>query len=272
MLEALFSTALPVIGVVHLPPLPGSPANTADAEACLSAARSDAGIYADAGVDALLLENHGDAPFPKERVEPHVTAFLAIATRALRSEFDLPTGVNCLRNDALSALAIAAMAGAAFIRVNVLLGATATDQGLIEGRAHDLLRYRRQLQAEVAILADVEVKFGTPLYCPAMADLAPALVHRGGADALIVTGAATGSAPAPGRISEVKEAAPPGTPVLCGSGVTADNLAEVATRADGLIVGSAFKRDGIVSGAVDSDRVHRFMEAVARHRERLASG
>jgi membrane complex biogenesis BtpA family protein len=271
MLEALFSTALPVIGVVHLPPLPGSPANAADAETCLHAARSDARIYAEAGVDALLLENHGDAPFPKERVEPQVTAFLAIAARALRSEFALPTGINCLRNDALSALAIAAMSGAVFIRVNVLLGVTATDQGLIEGRAHDLLRYRERLQAKVAILADVEVKFGTPLYRPPLADLAPSLVQRGGADALIVTGSATGCAPAPGRISEVKDAAPRGTPVLCGSGVTSDNLPEVATRADGLIVGSAFKRGGIVSGAVDPDRVRHFMDAVRDQRDRQVS-
>ena len=256
-----------LVGMVHLPPLPGSPRGDATPEACLERALEDARALAEGGMPALLIENHGDAPFGKGRTPPHVAAFLALAVHVLRAETGLPIGVNCLRNDAATALGAAAMAGGSFMRVNVLLGVTATDQGLIEGCAERLLRYRRHLEADVAILADVDVKFGTPLYRPSVADLVGALVERGGADGLIVTGSATGRAPDPDDVAAVRAAAPPDVAVLAGSGVNVGNLRALAAHAEGAIVGTGVKRGGLVEAPVDPERVAELVRiASARHR------
>lgn len=128
---------------------------------------ADAEALAAGGVDGLILENFGSAPFARgtgqQRIPPHQVACLALLARACCDRFDVPVGVNCLRNDALSALGIAAAAGAGFMRVNVHTGAMVTDQGIIEGEAHRTLRYRRSLGAKVSIYADVLVKHAQPL-------------------------------------------------------------------------------------------------------------
>jgi membrane complex biogenesis BtpA family protein len=160
-------------------------------------------------------------------------------------------------------LAIACAAGARFIRVNVLCCARVTDQGLIQGIAHDLLRDRRGLCADgVAIYADVDVKHSAPLAARPLADEVHDLVDRGGADALIVSGRATGQAADLEQLREVRSAAGE-TPVLLGSGVTAQSAARWLTLADGLIVGSSLKVDGKTSNPVDPSRVRELSESVA---------
>ena len=186
---------------------------------------------------------------------------LAVIARALREECRCPTGVNVLRNDALSALGAAAAAAAAFVRVNVLHGVAATDQGLVEGRAAEALRYRRSLGIATEIWADVEVKFATPLYDPGFEAAIRAAARRSGADRLLVTGEATGSPPSLERVRAAKAAAG-ATPVLVASGVDRDNVASLLAACDGVIVGSAFKEDGDVAHPVDSNRVAYFMNEV----------
>ncbi|MAB91030.1 MAG: phosphorybosylanthranilate isomerase [Planctomycetes bacterium] len=251
------------IGVVHLHPLPGAPSAQRDFDAVLEAAMSDAQAYKDAGFDAVLVENHGDAPFRKERCEPHVAASLALCARQIRDAYGLPVGINCLRNDAHSALGAAAVSGAAMIRVNVLVGAVATDQGLIEGCADSLLRYRQRLGAEVDVLADVNVKFGTPLYDAPAPALAVTTIERGGARGVIVTGSQTGSPPDVEQVAAIKDAVGTRGPVLVGSGADPANVAAFAAHCDGFIVGSSCKRNGDPHQAVDVDRARAFMSAVS---------
>src|SRR5262249_12302675 len=148
----------PVIGVLHAPPLPGSPRFGGDTSAVLAAVLHDADALAAGGVDALLLENFGDAPFFPRRVPAATVAHMTALAAEVRRRFDLPLGINLLRNDGCGALTVAQAVGGAFIRVNVLCGARVTDQGIIEGIAHRLLRDRAALGAEgVQILADVDV-------------------------------------------------------------------------------------------------------------------
>ena len=265
-------TAAPVpvglIGVVHLPAMPGDPGRQAvEFEAVLDHAMADAGALASGGVEALILENFGSAPFFRgtagERVPPHQLAILAVLARQCVQRFEIPVGVNCLRNDAPAALGIAAAVGAGFIRVNVHTGAYVTDQGLIEGEAHHTLRYRQALGAagRVAILADVLVKHAAPL-----APLSPtAAVHdcleRGLADAVIVTGDATGAPLALELLQEVRRAAGE-RPVLVGSGLTPQRAADLAPLADGAIVGTWLKEGGEVHAPVDVERVRQLAAAV----------
>lgn len=250
-----------VLGMVHLRPLPGSPLVSESIDAIEQRAIAEAQVLAAHHVDALLIENFGDVPFAAESVPPITLTVMSRIARELKREIGLPLGINVLRNDSRGALAVAVAAGAEFIRVNVLSGARVTDQGVVAGRAEQLLRERAALDARrVAILADVAVKHSAPLAARPLADEVTDLIERSLADAIIVTGAATGGAIDRADLELVAEAAED-TPVLLGSGVTPANVAELMPWADGVIVGSALKRDGKASETVDPARVAEFMNA-----------
>ncbi|MEW7983602.1 MAG: BtpA/SgcQ family protein [Candidatus Sedimenticola endophacoides] len=253
----------PVIGMVHLAPLPDAPGYDGDLERVRRRALRDAEALAEGGVDALMLENFGDAPFYPGRVPAHVVAHMSVIAARVRQAFDLPLGINCLRNDALSALAIAHAAGGGFIRVNILTGARVTDQGLVQGQAHDLLRERERLRAHaIRILADVDVKHSTALGAARpLAEEVTDLIRRGLADGVIVSGGGTGLPTDRGQVRAVKHAAG-GTPVFIGSGVTPGMAREYARLCDGLIVGTALKRAGSAGNAVDARRVRELMAAL----------
>lgn len=223
----------------------------------------DAESLATGGVDAIVVENFGSAPFAKgvgeRRIPPHQAAAIAIVCADLGAAVDVPIGVNCLRNDARSALGIAAAAGSAFVRVNVHVGAYVTDQGLIEGEADETLRYRQALGAPIALWADVLVKHASPLAPTTATQAVHDCLHRGLADAVIVTGDATGSPVDHALLSEVRHAAGNAS-VFLGSGLSEHNAASLAPLADGAIVGTAFKRDGDVRAPVDAVRVRALCE------------
>jgi len=251
----------PVIGMLHLAPLPGSPQASQSLAAITERALSDAAALAAGGCHALMMENFGDVPFYPGRVPAVVVAAMTAIAAAVRRQTPLPLGINVLRNDGQSALAVAIGAGAEFIRVNVLSGARVTDQGLIQGIAHDLLRDKAQLGATgVRILADADVKHAAPLAARELGDEVKDLLLRGLADAVIVSGSGTGQPVSIAKLKMVKEAAQ-GRPVLIGSGATAASLAELAPYADGFIVGTALKQDGISANPVDPKRVKEFMAA-----------
>jgi membrane complex biogenesis BtpA family protein len=261
----LFGGVKPVIGMLHLPPLPGSPAGGA-LDAAMARARADADALGAAGVDGLIVENFGDAPFAKDRVPPATVAAMAVVCREIRREHNVPLGVNVLRNDAESALSIAAVTGCDFVRVNVHVGAVVADQGIIEGKARETLLLRRALGAEVLVFADVRVKHARPLAGEAdLVDEARETRERGLADALILSGVATGRPADPADLRRVREAIP-GTPVLAGSGVTLANLAEFWRSADGMIVGSALKQGGDARSPVDPGRAREFLAEASRQR------
>jgi membrane complex biogenesis BtpA family protein len=252
---------LPIIGVVHLAPLPGSSRSPRTLQQVLDQARQDALHYLRGGVDALLVENHGDAPFEKDSVDPHVPAILAVVARSLIEDLRVEVGINVLRNDVASALGAAVASGASFVRANVLAGVVATDQGVIEGQAARWLRYRRQLGAPTEIWADVEVKHGTALHAPGLEAAARELEQRAGADRLLVTGPSTGSPPEAREVRAIR-ASGVSCPVYLASGVTHENVGALLPLADGAVVGSAFKADGVVSNPVDPIRVTTFMNLV----------
>jgi uncharacterized protein len=181
----------------------------------------------------------------------------------LQNLVTLPIGLNVLRNDARSALAIATATNAQFIRVNVLTGVMATDQGLIEGKANEILRYRRELGCDVKILADVLVKHARPLGTPNLTTAVQETIDRGLADAVILSGWATGSPPTQEDL-ELAKAAAQDTPVFIGSGASWENVGSLMQAADGVIVSSSLKRHGKIENSIDPIRVSRFVEATRR--------
>ncbi len=256
------------VGVVHLPALPGDPRHAGGPFGdALTFALRDAQALADGGVDAIIVENFGSAPFAKgtagHRIPPHQAAGIAVVAHAIAERFRVPVGVNCLRNDALAALGIAAITGAAFVRVNVHAGAYVTDQGLIEGEADASLRYRRSLGADhVAIYADVLVKHAAPLVPIAVGDATKDTLLRGLADGVVITGAATGAPIDRGVLEEARVAAKH-APILLGSGVTPETAPSLCPLADGAIVGTWLKQNGELAAPVDAARVRAIAAVLA---------
>ncbi len=238
-------------------------------------AEQEAVALASGGVDGIILENFFDAPFTNTRVDPAVVSAMSLVAQRIKQMVAIPIGLNVLRNDAHSALAIAACVGAKFIRVNVLTGVMATDQGIIEGDAYHLLRYRRELGCDIKIFADVLVKHAYPMSAPDLTLAIQDTVNRGLADAVILSGQFTGNAPHHQELESARQTCMGGSghgfsnisstvPMLIGSGATWDNIPELIKYADGVIVSSSLKRHGKIHHPIDPNRVHRFVDAV-RH-------
>lgn len=261
----------PLLGVVHLRALPSARLH-AGMDAVLAAALADAEAYAKGGCDGLMVENFGDAPFHKgtagDPVPADVVAGLAVAADRLRAATGLPLAINCLRNDGVAALGVAAVVGARWVRVNVLSGAYLTDQGVIEGEAARLAAYRRQLRCEVQVLADHLVKHASPLVPIDPGNGARDLAERAGADGIVLSGARTGAAVDPTLLASVR-AAIGSFPVWLGSGLDPDNAALLWPRCDGAIVGTWCKRGGHLLAPVDVERVRALRAACPREGPRL---
>ncbi|WP_373652714.1 MULTISPECIES: BtpA/SgcQ family protein [unclassified Schlesneria] len=264
LLSEWMSRSCPVIGMLHAPALPGSPDYRGDFASVRHIVLRDAEALVAGGVDGLMLENFGDVPFYPDRVPAITVAAMTSLGSDLKWRFGIPLGINVLRNDGRSALAVAIACGAEFIRVNVLCGARVADQGILHGIAHDLLRERANLKAQsIQIWADVDVKHSAALAARPLKDEVSDLIDRGKADALIVSGSATGQPIDPDTLRAIKSASA-STPVLMGSGVNAETVSELVPYADGAIVGSSLKQDGKVRNPVETSRVIEFMEAINR--------
>lgn len=263
-LKQIFNTNNPVIGVVHLAPLPTSPRWKGKLKEVIARAEQEATALSAGGVDGIIIENFFDAPFTKDCVDPAVVSAMTLIVDRLKGMVMLPIGINVLRNDARSAMAIATCTEVDFIRVNVLTGIMATDQGLIEGKAHELLRYRRELGSQVAILADVLVKHARPLGTPNLTTAVQDTIQRGLADGVILSGWATGSPPTLEDL-ELASAAAGDTPVFIGSGANWENISQLMQAADGVIVSSSLKRYGKIEETIDPIRVSQFVEAAKSH-------
>jgi membrane complex biogenesis BtpA family protein len=257
-----FKTTHPIIGMLHVPALPGSPLWAGKLGTIVEHVARDVQALVEGGVHGLMIENFGDVPFYPGRVPASVVAHLTALAIAVKRQTKLPLGINVLRNDGLSALAIAHAVGAELIRVNVLTGARVADQGLLQGIAHDLLRERRHLGAgNVKIFADVDVKHSAALARRDIADEVGDTIERGLADAVIVSGTGTGKTTDLQHLMNVKAVAG-ATPVFVGSGISERTIDQYLPHADGFIVGTALKVDGKADNAVDVERVKRLVKYV----------
>lgn len=263
-LSGLFHVAKPLIGTVHLDPLPGAPRYEGQPMASIiQRALSDAQRYAEGGVDGLIVENEGDIPFLKpDLVGPETVAAMAVVTAAVVDAVDLPVGVLCLANANLQSLAIAKATGARFVRANQWANAYIANEGFVEGNAAQALRYRANLHARhVLVFADVHVKHGSHAIV-ADRDIRQLTYDTEAfdADVLIATGERTGDAT---KVDEVREISAVATrPVLVGSGLNADNAVDLLCVADGAIVGSAMKEDGVWWQPVSVERTRAIVESV----------
>lgn len=265
-LTALFGRSKVVIGVVHLAPLPGAPRHDGEpVETIYERGLADARAYLSGGCDGVIVENHGDVPFAKpDDIGPETAAHMAVVADRIRRELGRPIGINVLANAAIPALAVASAAGAGFIRVNQWANAYVANEGIVEGEAARALRYRARLRANgIRVFADAHVKHGAHAI---VADRPVEELVRDlaffDADAVIATGQRTGHAADIDYVRTIKAASR--LPTLVGSGVTPENVGEILSVVDGVIVASALKHEGVWWNAVDPARVAGFMARVPR--------
>jgi uncharacterized protein len=247
-----------VIGCVHLLPLPGSPLYDGVMGNVYEKALEETDILLKQGIHGLIVENFRDKPFFPGLLPRETVASLAAVGREIVRKVHVPVGVNALRSDGESAVAIATAIGADFIRVNVHMNAVVSEQGIIQGASHRTLRLRSALKSGVLIFADVGVKHAAPLADRGLAVETRDLTERGLADAIIVSGEMTGEETKISDVDVVRQHTR--LPVLIGSGMTPENIHKVYEKADGFIVGSYFKKDGKGDNFIEGRRVKRFMD------------
>jgi membrane complex biogenesis BtpA family protein len=258
----MFKGIKPIIGMLHAPALPGSPSFSGNLKDLHEFVLKDAESLVSGGVDALMLENYGDLPFFPGKVPDSTVANLTFLARKVKNKFNLPLGINVLRNDGVSALAIAHAVGAQFVRINILSGARLTDQGIINGEAHEVLRFRKKIGAtSIRVFADISVKCSAPLAERPLKNEVEETLQRSGAEGLIVSGENTGKPVDLNQLKEVKKLSKD-TPVWIGSGTTAENIISLSRWADGFIVGSAFKE--ALSDPIDPKRVRNLVEKLKK--------
>lgn len=268
-LRRIFGRDKPLIGNVHLPPLPGTPRYRGGAVAeLIEIALADVRAYEAGGMDGLMLENHGDIPFVRpDRVGPEIVAAMSAIVQAISERTALPFGINLLANDAVGAIAVAHATGARFVRVNQWVNGYVANEGYLDGQSGEALRFRRMIGAEaVAIFADVHVKHGAHALT---ADRSVSELARDteffDADVAIATGNRTGDTIPAEEIAEIR--AGTALPVIGGSGLTAENAPELLALLDGAVVGSSLKSTGHWSGPVAQSKVEALVARVAELRD-----
>jgi membrane complex biogenesis BtpA family protein len=265
MMTTLFARTKPVIAVIHVGALPGTPRSSHSVLEVINSAKHEAKLYRECGVDGVIVENMHDVPYLRGEVGPEIVAAMTAIAVEVKSECRLPVGVQILAGANLEAMAVAHAAALDFIRAEGYAFAHVADEGLIQASAAKLLRFRRMIGAtRVQVWTDVKKKHAAhAITADVTLGETAETVEFMGADCVIITGSATGKPPAISDIREAKSHC--SLPVFLGSGITTTNMAEFYGEADGFIIGSAFKVDGLWSNAVDPERVTSLLNTIKAH-------
>ena len=251
-----------VYGVVHLKSLPGSPENYLSLDEIIELAQEDVNNLVFGGVDGIIIENFGDTPFVKDDISKRTLASFTTVVENIEYDREIKVGINVLRNDGIAALSIAEATKADFVRINVLNNVMMfTDQGIIEGKAHEIAEFKNSLNKEIEIYADVFVKHAVPPEGSKIENHTEELIHRAGADVVIVTGDGTGHEINIEDLNKVRDIVPQGK-LAIGSGVNEENIEDYTGLADILIVGTNFKVDQDVSKRVDQRSVEQLIRMI----------
>jgi uncharacterized protein len=259
-MTSLFGRSKPVVGVIHVGALPGTPRSSQPVAELVASAREEAKIYREGGVDGVIIENMHDVPYLRGEVGPEVVAAMTAIAIEVKNECRMPVGIQILAGANIEAMAVAHAAGLDFIRAEGYAYAHVADEGLIQASAAKLLRYRRMIGADrVQVWADVKKKHSAhAITADVSLGETAETVEFMGADCVIVTGSVTGQAP---KITDVQEAKSHcHLPVFLGSGISELNIGDFHTEADGFIIGSAFKVHGLWSNTIDPTRVTQFVQ------------
>ncbi|MDM8531097.1 BtpA/SgcQ family protein [Anaerolineales bacterium HSG25] len=257
-----------IIGMIHVDALPGTPKSTFGLSQIIAKAKAEARLYKQAGVDILAIENMHDVPYCNQTVGPEIVAAMTVVGYEVKNTTGLPCGIQILAGANVEALGVAHAAGLDFIRAEGFVFSHVADEGLIDGQAAKILRYRKQIGADdILVLTDIKKKHSSHAIT-ADVDITE-VAHAAEfflSDGVIVTGVATGTSASLDELTRVKASVD--IPVLVGSGVTIDNVDDYLAIADGLIIGSYFKENGHWTEPVSLKRVETFMKHIYKLRSK----
>lgn len=263
--KSIFKKDHPVIGVVHVRALPGTPNHSLTSGQIIDEALKESAIYKKAGIDSIIIENMHDIPYLKGGVGHEVSALMALIGYLIKKETQLPIGIQILAAANREALAVARASSLDYIRAEGFVYAHVADEGLIESQAGDILRYRKQIDAEsVAVFTDIKKKHSSHAITDDVSLLDTAKAAQFFlSDGVVVTGSHTGVSASVEELETLKQSLD--FPVLVGSGITLDNVSNYLPICDAMIVGSHFKEGGHWENELNYDRVAKFMESVNNH-------
>ena len=264
----LFNIIKPVIAMIHVASLPGTPKNNRTPDQIIQLAVEEAIIYKEAGVDAIAIENMHDVPYLKRKCGPEIVSMMAITGREIKAASGLPCGMQILAGSNREALAASYSAGLDFIRAEGFVFAHVGDEGLFESDAGELLRYRKQIGAGgIKIFTDIKKKHSSHALT---SDVDIVETARAAeyflSDGIIVTGNVTGKKPDAEEVKQVSASID--IPVILGSGINIENIGEYFTHADAFIIGTHFKKDSDWTKKVDREKVTLFMKKYNGMREK----
>lgn len=264
--DEVFGVKVPVISVIHLDPLPGTPLYAGKSvKEIAEVAVEEAVMLEENNIDGLIIENFGDKMFCK-KVGPEIVAAMSVIAQKIKDEVKIPIGICILQSDGMADIAVAKAVEADFVRIPYYTETSIVDAGMMDSIAADVLRFRRYLEAKVKIFADVHIKHSYPLAQRPIEHAAEDCWERGLADAVIVTGRKTGGATKPEDIINVRKALPE-LPLIVGSGVSAQNVDAYLDYVDAIIVATSLNKDGRVEEKPDEQRVRSFMDKIKAYRK-----
>ncbi len=258
--QSIFKIDKPIVGMIHLKAMPGTPKFTGNSVQIIEAALYEAEIYKKAGINALAIENMHDVPYLKNNVGHEVSSLMSIIGYEIKKVSKLPCGIQVLSSANKAAISIAKNAGLDFIRAEGFVFGHVADEGYIDANAGELLRYRKNIDAEhIAVFTDIKKKHSSHAITNdvTIVETAKAAEYFL-SDGLIITGASTGETASKNDIKAIKEACK--RPVIVGSGITIDNIAQYLPISDAFIVGSHFKKNGHWANTLEYDKIARFMD------------
>ena len=249
--------------MIHVPALPGTPAYAGNMADIVSKVEEEARIFAELGIDGILLENMHDTPYLKRVVGPEIVAGMTAAATVARTYFNGPIGIQVLAGANQAALAVALAAGLDFVRAEGFVFGHVADEGWMESDAGPLLRYRKQIEAtHIPILTDIKKKHASHALTLDVSILETAeAAHFFAADGVIITGNSTGQAVSADDLLILQEIRDK-LPIWIGSGINPENLIDLFPLIDGAIVGSWIKKDGYWKNPLEPGRVRKLLEVI----------
>lgn len=262
--RSIFNNEYLIIGVIHVKALPGTPKNKLESAQIIDEALKEALIYKKAGIDAIIIENMHDVPYLKGKVGHEITSIMALIGYQVKQSTNLPVGIQILAGANQEAIAVAKASNLDFIRAEGFVFGHLADEGYIDAQAGELLRYRKQIDAEeVAIFTDIKKKHSSHAITQDISLLDTAKAARFFlSDGVVVTGSHTGIPASTDELKELK--ANLDFPIIVGSGVTLENVSTYLPISDAMIVGSYFKNQGYWGNELNYDRIAEFMEFVKK--------
>ena len=260
--KKLFKVSKPIIGMIHVDALPGTPNFKGDINKIISSAIDEAKTYLDAGINSIAIENMHDIPYLNKNVGPEIISMMSIIAYEVKNKTSLPIGIQILAGANKEALASAKSAGIDFIRAEGFVFAHVADEGIMNSDAGELLRYRKIIDAEnILVFTDIKKKHSShSLTADVTIEETAKAAEFFLSDGLILTGTSTGKEADLNEIKAVKKVSK--LPVIIGSGITEKNVENYLPFCDAMIVGSHFKKNGNWKNMVDGKRVKSFMKKV----------